>query len=330
MNLLRGLLALLLLAVLAAAGWLGWQWTVRPGMAEYQAHLAPPADPADPLTATWLGTTALLIRDGERAILIDPFFTRPQGVVNLLLNRAIAPDPALIRRWLDRLGVQRLDAVLVSHSHFDHAMDAGLVAQMTGAQLIGSASTAHIGRGAGLAESQLQVVTPGAEIVLGPFTVRFIESPHAGATGGRPLGEISEPLRPPARYLDYRLGGSYSIHVAHPRGALLHHGSAGYRPGALRGLEADLVFLGIALRPELGPYLDAVVHAVGAQRVIPTHWDDFTRGLDAPLRPAPLGLHLDRFFAEMAGRHAHLQVQTLALGQPYTLFPATAAPGDLP
>ncbi|MFP5358201.1 MAG: hypothetical protein ACLGHI_07095, partial [Gammaproteobacteria bacterium] len=103
MSWLRGLLALLLLAVLAAAGWLGWQWTVRPGMAEYQTHLAPPADPADPLMATWLGTTALLIRDGERAILIDPFFTRPPGVVNLLLNREIAPDPALIRRWLDRL-----------------------------------------------------------------------------------------------------------------------------------------------------------------------------------------------------------------------------------
>lgn len=328
MNWLRTLLALLLLALLGGAGWLGWQFAVRPGMAAYQARLAPPADPADPLTATWLGTTALLIRDGERAILIDPFFTRPPGLLNLVLNREIAPDPLQIRRWLDRLGVQRLDAVLVSHSHYDHAMDAGEVARMTGAVLMGSQSTAQIGRGAGLPETQIRVVTPGVPLTAGPFTVRFVESVHAGATGGAPVGDITAPLVPPARYLDYRLGGTYSLHVAHPRGSLLHHGSAGYRAGALQGLEAGVVFLGIALRPELGPYLDAVVHAVGAQRVIPTHWDDFTRSLDVPLRPFPLGLRMDDFFAEMATRHARLRVQTLTLGQPMSLFPDPA--GDAP
>jgi L-ascorbate metabolism protein UlaG (beta-lactamase superfamily) len=313
---------LLALGLLLAAG-LAVLYSYRPGMAEYQRHRVAAARPipAGALTATWLGVTAVLLRDGEHALLVDPFFSRPPGLLPLALNRRIAPDEARIRAWLARLGVSKLDAVLVSHSHYDHALDAGLVAKLTGAQLLGSASTAKLGLGAGLPEAQLQVIAPGQDYRFGDFELRFIASRHAGATGGAPTGEISAPLTPPAHYLDYKLGGAYSILVAHPQGRLLLHGSAGYLPGALRGERADLVFLGVALIDDLDAYLAEVVDAVGAKRIVPSHWDDFSRPLEAPLRPFPVVVRLDRFFASLRERRPDLNVETYPLAEPVELFP---------
>lgn len=319
-------LAGIFLAALAAATAVVFAviWYHRPGLEAYAArhYAAAPAPRA--LTATWFGTTAVLLDDGAHAIFIDPFFTRPPGFGRLLRNAAIEPDEALIRDWLARAGVTQLSAVLVSHSHYDHSMDAGVVARLTGAPLAGSPSTLNVGRGAGLDAGRLVEMRSGEPHTFGSFEVTFVESRHAGASGGRPTGDILQPLAPPARFLDYKQGGTYSILVAHPQGRVLHHGSAGFVEGALDGRRADVVLLGIAMLPELGGYLKAVVDATGAHRVMPIHWDDFTRPLDARLLPFPLVVRLDRFFESMARERPDVEVQTLELGRRVALFPEAA------
>jgi L-ascorbate metabolism protein UlaG (beta-lactamase superfamily) len=320
----RALAAFTVALVAAAAIGFAFIWYHRPGLEAYAAHHYTAAPTPRALTATWLGVTAVLLSDGAHAILVDPFFTRPRGFGKLVRNAEIAPDEALIKDGLARAGVTELDAVLVSHSHYDHSMDAGVVARLTGARLGGSPSTLNVGRGAGLGEERLVAMRPGEARTFGSFEVTFVESRHAGASGGRPTGDILAPLAPPARFLDYKQGGTYSILIRHPQGSVLHHGSAGFVPGALAGRRADVVLLGIALLPDLGGYLAEVVDAVGARRVMPLHWDDFTRPLDATLRPFPLVVRLDRFFEAMARDRADLAVQTFELGRRVALFPDAA------
>jgi L-ascorbate metabolism protein UlaG (beta-lactamase superfamily) len=318
-------LAVFVAALVAAAGIaFALIWYQRPGLEAYAARHYTAAPTPRALTATWFGTTAVLLSDGAHAVFVDPFFTRPPGFGRLVRNAPIEPNEALIKDWLARAGVGELSAVLVSHSHYDHSMDAGVVARLTGAVLAGSPSTLNVGRGAGLEAGRLVEMRSGEARRFGSFEVTFVESRHAGASGGRPTGDILQPLAPPARFLDYKQGGTYSILVAHPQGRVLHHGSAGYVPGALAGRRADVALLGVALLPELGGYLKEVVDATGARRVMPVHWDDFTRPLDAALLPFPLIVRLDRFFEAMARDRPDLEVQTLELGRRVALFPGSA------
>jgi L-ascorbate metabolism protein UlaG (beta-lactamase superfamily) len=297
------MLKLLLLAVgviVGALAWLAWQLNHPAPLAQEDEIWLPAAD-AHPgeLRVRFLGVATLLFDDGETALLTDGFFSRPPKM-QVLLGK-VAPDTERIAQSLQRAGITRLAAVLVGHSHYDHVMDAPEVARRTGALLVGSPSTAQVGRGWGLAEDRIRVIADGDELQFGRFHIRFIRSQHVPSlvTGG----EINQALVPPVRANVYHEGGSYALLIRHGEKSMLVQGSAGFVDGALRGQRADVAFLGIGLLGKQSEgYRDAywreTVATVGARRVIPIHWDDFFLPLDEPLRalPAPL----DDFGVSMA------------------------------
>ena len=263
----------------------------RPDIADYRRYFdQPPATPQSPLTVTWAGVTTLLVDDGQSALLTDGFFSRPKLLTVGL--RKLAPSLPRIDGCLARLGVDRLEAVLPVHTHFDHAMDSAVVAQRTGAKLVGGTSAAQLGRGAGLPEDHLVVVTPGEPMPLGAFDVTLVVGNHCPPD--RFPGTITEPPVPPVRASAYRCGEAWSTLIHHRPSdrRLLVVGSAGFVPGALRGQRADVVYLGVGqlgLQPEryLRDYWDEAVRAVGARRVVLVHWDDFFGPLRDPVRALP-------------------------------------------
>lgn len=318
---LKRLAALVILLAIVVSSY--WQWPRDRDL--YDDYLLNEAPRQGELQISWWGVSAILISDGVSKIFVDPFFTRPEGLLPMLGNRLIPPDPQAIQSGLAAAGAEQLSAVLVSHSHFDHAMDAGIVANMTGAVLMGSESTLNIGRGAGVAPLALKLAEPGVAQEFGSFRITFIPSRHAGATGGRPTGDISEPLIPPARYMDYRLGSAWSILIEHPAGRILHHASAGWHEGVLDRFEADTVLLGVSLVDDMESYLQQVVDAVGAKRVIPVHWDDFTRPLSENIRPMPKVVDLSAVFTELPQRRPDLELRTLPVGRRVRLPPVAHA-----
>ena len=260
----------------------------RPAIATYADRFDVPAAEPGGMAVTFLGVSTLLVTDGTSALMPDGFFSRP-GLRRVALGR-IAPDPARIDACLARAGVDRLAAVLPVHSHFDHALDSAAVAERTGATLVGGRSTANIGRGHGLAD--VVVATPGEARAYGAWTVTLVASEHCPPD--RFPGTIDAPVVPPARAAAYRCGEAWSVlleHAASGRSALVQ-GSAGFVPGALAGRRAEVAYLGVGqlgIQPEeyLHRYWEETVRTVGARRVVLTHWDDFFRPLDRPLRALP-------------------------------------------
>jgi L-ascorbate metabolism protein UlaG (beta-lactamase superfamily) len=263
----------------------------RPDLRDYTGYFDVPGAAADaPLAVTWAGVTTLLVDDGSSALMTDGFFSRP-GLAAVGLGR-IAPSAARIDGSLERLGVDRLEAVLPVHTHFDHAMDSAVVAQRTGARIVGGKSAAQVGIGGGLAEDRVVVATSGQAIALGDYDVTLVEAQHCPPD--RFPGVITTPVRPPVRTSAYKCGEAWSTLVHHRPSdrRLLIIGSAGFVPGALAGYRAEVLYLGIGqlgVQPEryLVDYWAETVRTVGARRVVLIHWDDFFRPLTKPLRALP-------------------------------------------
>ena len=142
-------------------------------------------------------------------------------------------------------------------------------------------------------------------------------------------GRVEKPLVPPAPAVAYRSGRTYSLLIEHPCGNLLVQGSAGYLPGALEGRYADIAIisigaLGLDSERTRRAYYEETVTAVGAQVVVPVHWDDFTLPL-APLpKPQPrlfddVEAALD-FLVKQTEKDPRVALNLMPAGPPVALF----------
>jgi L-ascorbate metabolism protein UlaG (beta-lactamase superfamily) len=320
-------------AVVVLSGLVVWAWHSRAEIADTGLHPQVVADaPETAVTATWLGVTTLLFDDGETQILIDGFISRP-SLFESLTKRPVTYDAPMINYVMNEFQMRRLAAVIPAHSHYDHAMDAGAIANRSSASILGSETTANIARGAGVPEDQIVVATAGSPYSFGDFTVTLVPSVHApiGLRGEVPLaGTVDEPLGLPAPITAWREGGSYSIVVSHPQGTTIVQGSAGYKQGALDDIQADVVMLGVALLETLGRdyaerYWQALVTSTGATRVFPVHFEDHTRPFGEIALPPKL---IDNFVRTMGWLKeirdtwdTDTQLLLPTFGEPLVLYP---------
>jgi len=242
-----------------------------------------------------MGTAGMLLSDGCDALLIDPFATRP-GLHKVVLGLPVSPDAAAISRLFASIKHEPVRAVLVTHSHYDHSMDAPFFAVLFRCPLYGSESTANVARGSGMEGDLIRTISHGNKLRFGLFQVTIIESVHGPALFGRiPYpGDIKLPLVPPVPVSKYRLGSTFSLLVEHPRGSAVVHASAGFREGMFDNIKADVLLLGIGGRGDTERYLDAVVRPLGKPVIIPIHWDHFFIPLEWPFRPL-IGVRMDEF-----------------------------------
>lgn len=133
---------------------------------------------AHPVTIRWLGhATFEIVSPGGTRLMLDPFITGNPSTPDSLKKLA---------RWE---GVHRPAAILVTHSHDDHALDARALAQATGAPVIGAYDWVNT---LGLPAAQARGGNVGGTFRVGDVTIHLVPAMHGSVPGGRPLGFVLE------------------------------------------------------------------------------------------------------------------------------------------
>jgi L-ascorbate metabolism protein UlaG (beta-lactamase superfamily) len=129
-----------------------------------------------PITVRWLGHASFeIVSSGGTRLLIDPWFTQSP----------VASDSVKATAYWT--AAHRPSAILVSHSHFDHAGDAKAIAQASGAPVVGTFD--YVGS-LGLPEAQVMGGNVGGSFRIGDVTVHLVPAMHSSDPGGRPLGFV--------------------------------------------------------------------------------------------------------------------------------------------
>ena len=276
------------------------------------------ARPADGIRITYLGTNGYLLESGGRALLVDPYFTRvPLGAV--VLNTSIDSEPALIVDALAPLP-RRIDAILATHGHFDHLLDAPEIMRRTGARLVASASSVNLVVAHGLSPLRCAVVAPGDMLRFGPWKIRVLGAEHDRLFGMQPFpGEKKTPAPRPRRPTDWVMGEPLAF-LIEADGRRIYIDSGGM-PGAELPPAAiapvDLAILGVALgdsRRRLPP----LVRRLRPRYLLPSHQDDFFRPLARGFSFGPLTNFPAVLRASNAGQFPG-QLILLDYSRPWTL-----------
>lgn len=131
---------------------------------------------------TFLGHAAFQVQSpAGTMILIDPFLSQN-------------PQTPTGRRDLTQYNP---DAILVTHSHLDHALDAAAIATTSGAQII--ASVEHVTT-FDVPTAQQGGGNVGGTFTVGDVTITLVPAMHSSDPGGRPLGFILEAPGAPTLY----------------------------------------------------------------------------------------------------------------------------------
>ncbi len=266
-------------------------------LSDAEIYTAPYRAPQSPgVKVTYFGNTTILVSDGETNLLVDGFFSRPSAVRTLFGK--IAPDKDVIDSELENGGITKLNAILIGHSHHDHALDAPYVAQKTGAKVFGNESYGFVHQGAKgkMDKDHLEILRAPKEVHnIGKFKITFVQSCHV--TSRRRLqkavdGDIKKPVVTPAKFSDFKCGKVYAIHIDHPQGSLAITTTAGAKDGQFNGMQADVLLLGLGGFSDESErlkekYWRNTAGALNPKNIFPVHWDNFGRKLSCGLKPFP-------------------------------------------
>ena len=228
------------------------------------------------LELQWLGVAGYRLSFEGTTVLVDPYVSRAP-LRSLLLRRPALPDVKALDRY-----VARADAILVGHTHWDHAVDTPALARRDGATVYGSESLAHLMRLHGL---DSVVAEPHRAYEIGPFVVRFIPSRHSKLLFGRKVpfdGALScedlHGLHPGA----YKCGDVFGIRIEVAGTSLYHQGSADLRDDE-RIDPVDVFLAGITGRQVTPHYWRRILPRLDPRVLVPTHYDNFFAPLERPL-----------------------------------------------
>lgn len=316
-------------------------WLCLALVVSFGARAAP-----DHVDITWLSIANVHFAVGTQQILADGYITRlPQdlffggGGGFASTRRAARPDEAAVREVFAALGGKpAVNLLLAGHSHWDHTFDTAVWARLSGARVLGSATTCLQLRAQRIPASRCRTVEGGEALELAPgihlWVIRWNHSgtheqnpeqhdpvelaavPAADASGALRAGVAEDfPNGGGTRAWLFRVdgpAGTFSWFVQDSAGAadltkpIVIGGRDFGAPldnlrRALAAAHLDSVDLWIATGG--ADVADLVLPVLRPKSYLPVHWD----GLFNPFKPGPAAPFADAHIAEkLASAHVAL------------------------
>ena len=175
------------------------------------AAFAAPGRAAPPsIEMTWMSIANWHFKIGDKQIVMDGYISRlPE---NLFIPSPVFPKdmytytkapygvdlPAITKVRDALVGRDKLDLLLVGHSHWDHSWDTPAWSTLTGAPMLGSLTTCLQASAQGVASAQCKSVSGGEKVSLGDgITMRVVRWNHSG-DATNPIQHFARELyRPP-------------------------------------------------------------------------------------------------------------------------------------
>jgi len=222
----------------------------------------------------WLGTSGFLIKYKNSQILIDPVISRP-SYKSLFGLFKMDVDKKKIDQYLKKYNVEKVDAFIVSHTHFDHAVDIGYFSSLfPKAQVIGSLSAKSLIEAYQPRFKNFREVQVSTEVMVGDFKITGFSSSHRLFAGFEfASGTIKTPFKK-GNIFDFKMGGIYNFLVEAGPYKILFYGSSGKMPNKFRELDIDLLLLNI-LSVSAKSLDESSLQGLKFKKVIPMHWDNF-------------------------------------------------------
>ena len=247
---------------------------------------------------TWLGTAGFRIEVGETVLYLDPY-----------IRRSAQARPQLSLRLEE---ITRADYIVVSHGHFDHAMDVPRIAKQTGARVLAPSTVCDGLRNRGVPDPQLWPLEGIKTLGLEDFRVRTIPAKHVRFDRKLILATL--------RRAWWRLPAALLRSIGYPTGHVMGYlftsqecswcflGSAGYEPELIRDLSPDIALIPMQGRSDIHRVAAQMTALISPKWVIPHHHDDF-------YPPLTQMIDLEPFVQEVARQAPGTRVFVPKIGQ---------------
>ena len=225
------------------------------------------------VTLDWLGCATFRLQVDDFVLFLDAYMDRVPSAPNVGLVAA---------------EVERADAILVGHAHFDHIAGAEVIAANTGARVIGSTESARLIAGTGVPEAQLSPsqggerhrlsddvvvnvypslhsciwiggISSGGTDAVATGHLGLSEDERAAAHAGGPLGgadrdpELLQQMqqhRAETLHSDHT-GGALAYLIETPYGSIFYHDTSGCWTGVVKDLRPDVAIVAMAGRANI-------------------------------------------------------------------------------
>lgn len=272
----------------------------------------------------WFSVTSLVLEDEETKIMFDPMFTRA-GIKHWLNLSELRSDEPLVAQVINDNGLEKVDAFFVSHSHFDHVIDAPVMAKLTGGIFYADESNERIVK----AYQEPKIKTVRIEnlkpIRVGKFTITPIKRTHSPIVRWMNFEYLPGPVPEDFNFgfYDYHMGETWFYYIEHPEGKILvDQGSEPFLDNLKPFTDkVDVVIQGIANRRNDEVILDGYVKALNPKIFIPTHFDNFFFGFDPEAEVSYLpGIKFEDIMEKMKKRFPEKKIINPEYGKKNKLF----------